>query len=67
MDHQIWYQGFESYTDGLDLDANPYNEETRLLEHTTWNEGWLAAQDDHDKMIGTELDLYGDYPLMEDF
>ena len=44
-------EGYDAYWDGVDVEANPYDEETE--ERRNWDEGWLKARrHDYDESEG---------------
>jgi ribosome modulation factor len=43
-------EGYDAYWEGVDLNDDPYDEETEDALWESWGAGWRAAQhDDHDE------------------
>ena len=46
-------EGYDAYWDGLQRDANPYDQQRDPDEHESWLEGWRAARiHDYDESDG---------------
>jgi ribosome modulation factor len=52
-DHEAFEEGYDAYWDGLDSDANPYDQHQESEKRNSWEEGWQAARKhDYDESDG---------------
>ena len=48
MEHDFYAEGFDAYHCGKCESDNPY--QASEDSHLSWNDGWLAAQDEEDEV-----------------
>jgi ribosome modulation factor len=52
-DHKAFEEGYDAYWNGLDREANPYDQKQEADKRNSWEEGWREARKhDYDESEG---------------